>query len=757
VSEGAGAEGPAPARRRRAPPAASWIPFGIGQTKPHHFLDILRVAWENRDSIPYAWRILRHGVCDGCSLGPRGLRDDAHPGVHLCMTRLKLLRVNTMPALDPARLEVVEPLRRLDGRALRSLGRLPFPMVRRRGERGFRRVSWDEAAALAGSALRTAAPDRLAIYTTSRGLTNEVYYAAAKLARLLGTNSVDNAARLCHAASTVALKQTLGVGAATNSYADWIDTDLIVLFGTDVANNQPVALKYFHRAKARGARIAVVNPYREPGLERYWIPSLAMSALFGTRLMDDFFPVSVGGDVAFVNGVLKALIERGQVDLGFIDAHTLGFDGLAREVASQPWGLLERESGSSRADMERFAALYAGARRAVFIWSMGLTQHRFGVENVKAVVNLALARGMVGRPGCGVVPIRGHSGVQGAAECGAVPGSFPGGDAVSEEAARRLAALWGHPVPHAPGLSAPEMIEAAHRGALDALYVIGGNFLDTLPDPRFVREALERVGCLVYQDLLVNTSMLVEPAGTVVLLPGRTRYEQPGGGTVTSTERRIRFSPEIPGPRIGEARSEWEIVALIARHALDPGAARLMAWEDAGKLRAEMDRVMPLYRGVAGLERGRDSLQYGGPMLLRDGVCPGMPEGRAVFTPLRPPAREAAPGSFHLATRRGRQFNSMVWEDLDPLTGARREDVLISAADAAALGIRDGDPIRLVNGSGSFRGVARIAPVRPGTLQAFWPEVNVLIPRRLDPASREPDYNAVVRIEKLGTAAGPGA
>src|SRR5262249_31616668 len=152
---------------------------------------------------------------------------------------------------------------------------------------------------VAAKYLRDIVPSRFALYTTSRGLTNETYYVAGKFARLLGTNSVDNAARLCHAASTTALKQTVGIGASTCSYRDWINTDLIVLAGANIANNQPVSTKYLYYAKQKNARIVVVNPYREPGLERYWVPSITKSALFGTRLMDDFFPIAVGGDVGF--------------------------------------------------------------------------------------------------------------------------------------------------------------------------------------------------------------------------------------------------------------------------------------------------------------------------------------------------------------------------------------------------------------------------------------------------------------------------
>ncbi|MBI4481379.1 MAG: molybdopterin-dependent oxidoreductase, partial [Acidobacteria bacterium] len=369
----------------------SWVPFGIGHTKPNHYWEIAKVLWENRDNLPYAWRILRHGVCDGCSLGPAGLHDSAMKGIHLCMTRLKLLRLNTMPALDPERMGDIERLRRMSGEQLRVLGRLPYPFLRKRGEPGFRRISWEEALELAAAPLRRTDPHRIAFYTTSRGLTNEVYYVAQKLARLLGSNNVDNAARLCHAASTVALKQTIGAGAATCSYPDWIGTDLLVLFGTDIANNQPVALKYFYYARQRGARIVVVNPYREPGLEHYWVPSVVKSALFGTRMMDDYFPVHIGGDIAFINGVLKHLIARGAIDGRFIEEHTTGFEELRSTLERQSWEELERSSGLSRQEMMRFADLYAGVKNTVFIWSMGLAQHRFGVQNVQAVVNLALA------------------------------------------------------------------------------------------------------------------------------------------------------------------------------------------------------------------------------------------------------------------------------------------------------------------------------------------------------------------------------
>src|SRR5438876_1777217 len=324
--------------------------FGFGEQKPHHYREMAKIAWANRDQLPFAWRILRDGVCDGCALGTSGLSDWTVDGVHLCMVRVELMRLNTAPALDPNELTDASSLVNLPdlSRRLRALGRLPEPMIRRTGEPGFLVATWDEALDRIASGLRTVDPDRAAFYLTSRGITNESYYVAQKAARFLGTNHIDNSARLCHAASTAAMKATLGHGASTCSYADWLHADLIVLFGSNVANDQPVTMKYLHAAKKNGARIAAVNPYRGPGLSRYWVPSIASSALFGTDVVDHWFQVHTGGDLAFLTGVFRALVETGGVDEEFVRDRTVGFGEAQDRARATEWTMLERESGLSR-------------------------------------------------------------------------------------------------------------------------------------------------------------------------------------------------------------------------------------------------------------------------------------------------------------------------------------------------------------------------------------------------------------------------
>jgi len=720
------------------------MPFGIGQTKPHHYLEILRTMWENKHAPLYAWRVLRDGVCDGCALGTTGMRDFTMDGVHLCTVRLNLLKLNTAKALDARRLENLAGLAGLGSRQLRELGRLPYPMIRRRGEAGFRRIPWDVAFESIAEGIRRTTPDRICFYITSRGVTNETYYVAQKVARFLGTNHVDNSSRVCHAPSTTGLKATIGVGASTCSYADWIGTDLLVFFGSDVPNNQPVTTKYMYYAKEQGTKILVVNPFRELGLERYWVPSVPRSALFGTRLADEFFLVHTGGDIAFINGVLKHLLANDAIDWPFVRDHTAGFDDVVRILEGQSWDELERFSGVSRDEMRRFADLYASARTAVFVWSMGITQHRFGVENVKAIVNLALARGMVGREKCGLMPIRGHSGVQGGSEVGCVPNLLPGGEPI-RHAKDRIETLWSFPVPDDRGYTSVEMIDAAHRGEIDVFYAVGGNFLETLPEPRYVREALARVPLRVHQDIVVTTQMLVDPADTVILLPAQTRYEQRGGGTETSTERRIYFSPEIPGPRVGEAMAEWEILMRVAEQTV-PELVPRIHFDDAQAIRTEIAKAAPQYAGIEALRAKGDAVQWGGPRLCENGQFP-TPDGRARFTPLLPPELDLPEGAFLLSTRRGKQFNSMVLRDVDPMVGAPRDAILMSEEDARALGVRNGDPVEVRSDVGRYVGTAKVTRIKPRNLQMYWPEANAVLRRGIvDPECGMPDYNAVVRL-----------
>jgi anaerobic selenocysteine-containing dehydrogenase len=233
----------------------------------------------------------------------------------------------------------------------------------------------------------------------------------------------------------------------------------------------------------------------------------------------------------------------------------------------------------------------------------------------------------------------------------------------------------------------------------------------------------------------------------VIIFPATTRYESPGGGTETSTERRIIFSPEVRGRRVGSAKPEWEVFTEVAARVRPELAGRLRV-ASSQQLREEIGRTVPLYAGIESLRAPGDQFQWGGPRLYAEGLF-ATADGKAHFSVVEPPARRPPPGWFHVSTRRGKQFNSMIQHPRDPLTGARREDVLIAAEDAARLGLAEGDPLRLCSRWGVYLGRAHLAAIKPGNLEVHWPEGNVLLSREeVDHLSHEPDYNAVVTVEK---------
>ena len=545
---------------------ASLKPLGLGQQRPNNYMEIVKAGWENKDRAGYAWRILNEGCCDGCALGTKGMRDWTIEGTHLCNIRLRLLRMNTAPPFEAAEMDDAAGLAKKSATELREMGRIPHPFVRRKGEDSFTRASWDEVLDLIAGRVEEAGADRTAGYLTSRGMTNESYYGVQKAMRALGTNNVDNAARVCHSPSTFGLKKAVGVGATTCSYTDWIGSDLVVFIGSNVANNQPVAMKYLHEAKVEGTKVAMVGPYREPGMERYWVPSNPESAIFGTKITDRFFDIDIGGDIAFFTGTLKHMLENGWEDEEFIDRHTEEFDDVRELCESQDWADLEKSSGASRAEMLAFAEMLRDARTAVFVWSMGVDPalqrrgQRARDHQPRALQGLRRPREVradahpwplrrPGRSGDGrlrqLVPRRraGERGL-GEGDIRAVglrgplrPGPDRGRDGRGGRARRaRRADLLGRQLPR--GASRPR------------------------PDPRGPR----RIPLRVHMDIVLSPQMFVEPDDTVVILPATTRYEIPGGVTETSTERRIIFSPEVEGPRIDDARSEhWVFGEIVAR------------------------------------------------------------------------------------------------------------------------------------------------------------------------------------------------
>ncbi|WP_121614615.1 FdhF/YdeP family oxidoreductase [Virgibacillus halodenitrificans] len=754
-------QGPIKVSKKPAPEHwVSPIPFGLGKVKPKHIRDTMKIMWENKDNLNYAKNILTKGVCDGCALGVSGLQDQTLQGPHLCTTRLNVLRLSTMPAMKE---EVVHSdineLKKYSSKELRGLGRIPYPLIRRKGESNFSRISWDEAMDMIAKKMKKLDPKQYAFYLTSRGITNESYYVAGKVARFLGTNHIDNASRICHSPSKTALKRSVGIGASSANYQDWIGTDVLLFWGSVASNSSPVSTKYMLAAKKKGTKIIVVNPYKEPAMDKYWVPSNVESALFGTKIADDFYQVNIGGDIAFMHGIMKHWFEMEErephaaINHEFVKEHVNGYEELKTKVEEQSWEAIVNSSGVERTRIIELAELLAKSKNAVYAWALGLTMHSFATDNISQVANLALLRGHLGRKHSGLMPFRGHSSVQGSGEMGADPFVLPGGG-WDEENVERMEKIWDFELPKWQGDIVGVTLENAtlpddHERKLNLYYMSGGNFLETMPNPDFVEKALANLDIRVHQDIIFNTSTLVEAKEAVIVLPAKTRYEQEGGGTSTSTERMVYFSPEIEGNKqeVQEARAEWKIYIDLAKR-VKPETAHLVEFKDGQSIRDEIAVANRDYDGIQHLKKQGDVFQWGGAWLCEDGVCP-TPDGKGNLIPIDIPSLDKPEGTFYITTRRGKQFNSMVYKETDPFNEAGRYDVLINPSDAKKLDITNEEAIVLYNQHGVFQGKAHFADITEGNVGLHFPEGNFLIPKGVyDGPSGIPQYSIAVKVEK---------
>ncbi|MEE9295577.1 MAG: molybdopterin-dependent oxidoreductase [Phycisphaerae bacterium] len=739
-----------------------YSPFGVlAPQKPRHLLALLETLQENYGRWHRAWKVL-NGPCNGCAVQTDGLKDNVLPHQpHLCLVRMGLIEEVLRDEADLSAFADAAKVARMGNDRIERLGRLTGPMLWRRGEKGYRTVSFAEAYDLAAEWIEGRRGSRCGFFTTSKAVGNEEYYAFQQFARVVGkTNNVDSCARQCHAASVTALKATVGVGASSGTLSDFMNTDVLVLAGTNLANNQPLTLRYIEKGRARrGGRpyVIVINPYREPGLERYWVPSSPRSALFGSRICDDFVQVRAGGDIAFFNGVVKILIEESLLTgehRAFIETRTNGFEKLADALAGQSIDDLAEAGGATTEQMRRVAMVLARCENAVFCWGMGLTQHRRGTDNVKAIMNLALVLGQLGKAHAGVAPLRGQSGVQASGECGVAPDIFPGGSTVNAESAKRFSAVWGAKVPARRGLATGKMIETADRGKIELLMSLGGNLRETMPDRRYVQRVLSKVPYRIRLDVMMNSEAMIEPGEASLVIPIRNWYEWDSVFTTTATDRTIRaFRGTLPMRWAGLPES-WFALREIARRVLGD-ELRGFSYQSTQQIREMMARTIGVYEGIASLSQPHRQMQWGGEYLFKNGFT-NMPQHRAVFSVLKPDAHKVPEGCLMLSTRRGfGQWNSQhrISVAKDSLTGATtRKAVLMHPDDVASLGLNHGERIRVTAEHGaSVEGVCWAdGGMRPGHVQAFWPLANDLIRRGVyDKPSCEPDYNVVVRVVKI--------
>jgi formate dehydrogenase alpha subunit len=608
--------------------------------------------------------------------------------------------------------------------------RLLYPVKRDGYE--WTRISWDEALRLVskglGRALENYGPDSVGFLASSK-CTNEENYLIQKLGRSLGSRNVDNCARLCHAPSIVGLNRTLGAAGMTNPIPDLANSKCIFVIGSNLAENHAVLSRWIHRAKDSGAKVIVADP------------RLTRTAW----LADLFLQLKPGTDVALLNAMMKVIIDEGLIDKEFISKLTKGFEDLVEAVNDYTPRKAAEITGVPAEDIIKAARMYARSPASTILYSMGITQHTSGTDNVQSVANLSLICGQMGREGTGVLPLRGHNNVQGACDMGALAEFYPGyRKSDDQETVKLFSQAWDNPsLPVGRGLTATEMIDAACSGQLKAMYIVGEDPANSEPWSSHTKDCLENLDFLVVQDIFMTaTAQLAD-----VVLPAASWAEKEG--TFTSTERRVQWSNRALEPP-GEAKSDLEIVCLVAN-----SLGLKFDYPNAASVLAEINNLIPTYKGIT-----HDRLGIGGliwPCPSKD--HPGTPilhsagfklqDGRALIAPVQyKPASEDAGIEYPFILTTGRivmHFNAGSMTRRSPSLMERAPNLFmeINPLDAGPLEIKEGDSVEVCTKRGKTIALARVTDcAKPGVvfMPFHYPGTNFLTTDARDAEAKIPEF-----------------
>ena len=629
----------------------------------------------------------------------------------------------------------IHKLRGMTSRQLEHCGRIVEPVLLENGCANFRPIKWDEALQRMADGMQSAGPERSFFYASGRS-SNEAGFLLQLMSRLFGTNYVNNCSYYCHQASGVGLGSSIGTGAGTVRLDDLNHTDLYILIGANPSSNHPRLMRALMEIRRRGGKVIVVNPVKELGLMNFRIPSDVRSLLFGSEIASTYVQPHVGGDMAWLLGVAKEILERGCQDQSFLDRHTEGFEEFRQLAAATAWDEIVANSGVSRKQIQQIAEQYISAKNAVIGWCMGITHHLHGTNSVQMIVNVALLRGMVGRRRAGVMPIRGHSNVQGLGSVGVTP-------ALKTALLQKLEERLGIKVPTSPGYDTMACMHAAHRGEMDFSLCLGGNLYGSNPDLKYAEECMNRLKTLVYMSTTLNTGHAWGRGEQTLILPVLPRDEESQPTTQESMFSYVRLS-DGGAARFDGPRSEVSVLSDVAQCVFGPDSSvDFESLKSHAALRELIGELVPGYEGMAGINDTQQEFHVTG-RAIEEYSFPTQ-SGKARFHSPPLPERSFAPHEFRLMTVRSEgQFNSVVYEEEDLYRGQERRDViLMNVDDVRRLGLAADQHVRVKSETGELRMLlVREYDVRAGNVLMYYPEANFLVPHSVDPLSKTPGFKS---------------
>lgn len=631
----------------------------------------------------------------------------------------------------------VNRLKALSSRQLEHCGRLTEPVLLEKGATRFRPIEWQEALQRMADRMHGSGPDRSFFYASGRS-SNEAGFLLQLMSRLFGTNYVNNCSYYCHQASGVGLGTSIGTGAGTVRLDDLQHADLYILIGANPASNHPRLMRALMEIRRRGGRVIVVNPVKETGLVNFRIPSDLRSLLFGSEIASTYVQPHIGGDIWWLLGVAKEVLAANGQDDAFIAQHTEDFAAFRQLAESASWADIEQQSGLRQAEIQDLARQYLDAKNVVIGWCMGITHHLHGTDSVRMIASIALLRGMVGRRNAGVMPIRGHSNVQGLGSVGVTP-------ALKTAMLSKLEQKLGIQVPTSPGYDTMACMQAAYRGEMDFALCLGGNLYGSNPDLRYAEEAMSRIETVVYLSTTLNTGHAFGTGQETLILPVLPRDEEPQPTTQESMFSFVRLS-DGGAARFKGPRSEVSILADTAV-LLFGGDCKVdfESLKSHAAIQTLISELVPGYEQMMGIQDNRREFHVAGRSL--DEYQFPTESGRARFHAPELPHSVTRENQFRLMSVRSEgQFNSVVYEEQDLYRGQDRRDViLMNPDDMRRLQLQPDQLVRVSTACGELRMIrVREYDIRSGNVLMYYPEANVLISTDVDPLSKTPAFKGAV-------------
>ncbi len=678
-------------------------------------------------------------TCKACAYGMGGQRGgmtnelDEFPSV--CNKSVQAQSTDIQPPIPhPIFEHSIAELAELTGREMERLGRLGTPLFRRAGSQHFEPIDWDSALEHAAHRLAETDPQRTFFYSSGRS-SNEAGFLFQLLARAYGTNNVNNCSYYCHQATSEGLATTIGKGTATVELEDLTGADLIFVIGANPSSNHPRFIHMLKNCRERGGQVIVINPAKEPGLVKFAVPKSPASMLKGgSEIASDYLQPRIGSDIALFKGLAKAVLEEGREDRDFISAHSTGFETFLADLDALSWDEITANCGLSREEIVRVAAAYGRAKNAVFAWGMGMTHHVHGTENVEAIANLALLRGMIGKRFAGLLPLRGHSNVQGIGTIGVKP-------VLARDVLAKMEQAFGVTFPEEKGLDTMACLKRAEAGEIDAAVIMGGNLWAATPDTAFSTRAMDGIGFKLFLTTTLNQGHVHGLGnGEVMILPVTARDEEWEPTTQESMFNFVRLS-DGGITRIDTVRPESWILGQLGKRMLPGSPVDFEAFSGHARIRDAIAAIVPGMEEIADIDVAKREFHIRSRVMHVPEF--GTADGKAHFVVTSIPAK--ASDRLTLATVRSEgQFNSIIYEETDSYRGkAGRYSIFLNAEDMAQRGLAEGQKIAVVSEAGRMEGFATRFDLPEGSVLAYYPEANVLVGTAVDPRSKTPAFKSV--------------